>query len=195
MNIQFTKKRTIMIAALVIISALFTYFSFAKLVKIDVGPAIGSKAAPFTVLNTAGKTVKIDDFMASKGLIVLFFRSADWCPFCKRHLKELNDYADKYKALGYGVVAISYDTPTILNDFSRKNDLTYPLLSDQAAATIKAYNILNSKYSLGDDNYGIPYPGIVIINPQGNIEHKYFFEGYIKRVKFPELYQQLLSIK
>jgi len=169
--------------------------SFAQTPSIDIGPEVGDKAPTLTVIDKNKISLGIDNLSASKGLIVLFFRSADWCPFCKRHLIELNEYADKLKALGYGVVAISYDSPEILAQFSQMHNLTYPLLSDQGAATMKAYGILNAKYKVSDENYGIPYPGVVIITPDGNIGHKYFFEGYRKRVKFADLYQRLNSVK
>lgn len=169
--------------------------AIAQNVSIDVGPTVGDKAPSLNVIDQKKMTMNIKDLTAEKGLIVLFFRSADWCPFCKRHLIELNGYADKFKALGYGVSAISYDSTDTLNEFSKLNTLTFPLLSDQSAATVKAYDILNTQYKMGDENYGIPYPGVVIINAKGDVAYKYFFEGYRKRVKFSELYQQLSMIK
>jgi peroxiredoxin len=174
---------------------LFSLPSFAKSVSIDVGPTVGDKAPSLTVIDKNKTAMSIDDLTAKKGLIILFFRSADWCPFCKKHLIELQRYADKFKALGYGVAAISYDNTEILNSFIQAHNLTYPLLSDQSAATVKAYGVLNKDYKIGDDNYGIPYPGVVIINPAGKIDHKYFFKGYRKRVKFVELYEQLNAVK
>jgi peroxiredoxin len=183
------------VIAILLSLTLFSIPSFATSVSIDVGPKVGDKAPSLTVIDHNNKTMNIDELTADKGLIILFFRSADWCPFCKKHLVELQGYADKFKALGYGVAAISYDNTEILKSFTQKHNLTYPLLSDQLAATVKAYGILNKDYEMGDDNYGIPYPGVVIINPAGNIDHKYFFKGYRKRVKFVELYQQLNSNK
>ena len=174
---------------------LFSSLSFAKSVSINVGPSVGEKAPSLTVIDKNKTAVNIDDLTAEKGLIILFFRSADWCPFCKKHLVELQGYADKFKALGYGIAAISYDNTEILNSFIQAHNLTYPLLSDQSAATVKAYGVLNKDYKIGDDNYGIPYPGVVIINPAGKIDHKYFFKGYRKRVKFVELYEQLNAVK
>jgi hypothetical protein len=54
-----------------------------------------------------------------------------------------------------------------------------------------AYGILNKAYTKGDDNYGIPYPGIVIVNKKGKVIHKYFYEGYKNRVDFTKLYEKL----
>ena len=173
---------------------LFSVPSFSKNISIDVGPSVGDKAPALTVIDNNNTALNINDLTADKGLIVLFFRSADWCPFCKRHLIEFQEFADKFKALGYGIAAISYDNTDILKAFMLENNLSYPLLSDQEATTVKAYGILNKDYKIGDENYGIPYPGVVIISPKGSIAHKYFFKGYRKRVKFVDLYQQLSAI-
>jgi peroxiredoxin len=188
--------KSIFVTSIIAISlTLFCFDSFAKYVSIDVGPMVGDKAPSLTVIDKNKKIVNIDDLTSDKGLIVLFFRSADWCPFCKKHLVELQGYAEKFKALGYGVAAISYDDTEVLKNFTQEHNLSYQLLSDQSAATVKAYGVLNKDYKMGDDNYGIPYPGVVIINPSGNIDHKYFFKGYRKRVKFVELYEQLSADK
>jgi hypothetical protein len=40
-------------------------------------------------------------------------------------------------------------------------------------------------------DYGIPYPGVVVINEHGELLHSYFYQGFKKRVKFEQLYQQL----
>lgn len=159
--------------------------------SIDVGPALNKKAPAITVLNTENKPVAINELSGDKGLIMLFFRSADWCGFCKKHLIELNDNAKQLTQLGYGLAAISYDSTSILNTFAKEKELTYPLLSDQNAKTMSAYNILRNDYAIDDDNYGIPYPGVVVIDNKGNVIHKHFFEGYKKRVKFSALYSQL----
>ena len=161
--------------------------------NIDVGPELGKPAPPITVMSTLQQPVTIEQLSGDKGLIILFFRSADWCPFCKRHLIELNDYAEKFRKLGYGLAAISYDNTAILKAFSEHKNISYPLLSDQDVKTMSAYNIVNSQYAVGDDNYGIPYPGVVIIDNASKVIDKHFFKGYKNRVKFSELYFQLVN--
>lgn len=194
---MFLTKKFMMYTSIITLLSIFTLFNIFNTKSFatpnTIGPEIGNKAPAFNALNTLNVKVNITELSAEKGLIVLFFRSADWCPFCKRHLIELNDYADKFKALGYGLTGISYDSTKTLNNFTHEHTLKYPLLSDQAANTIKAYDILNQDYSMGDEHYGIPYPGVVIINSNGKVSDKYFFKGFRKRVKFDELYEKLKS--
>jgi peroxiredoxin len=161
--------------------------------NIEVGPELGKSAPPITVINTLQESVNIAQLSGEKGLIILFFRSADWCPFCKRHLIELNDHAEKFRKLGYGLAAISYDNTEVLKAFSENKNISYPLLSDQQVKTMSAYNIVNSKYAVSDDNYGIPYPGVVIIDNTRKVINKHFFKGYKNRVKFSDLYSELAN--
>ena len=186
-NFSLTKKVGMTLFSLLVI---FTNNSFAN-TSIDVGPVIGKKAPDITVTNTQRLPVNIKELSSDKGLIILFFRSADWCPFCKKHLIELNEQANQFTELGYGLAAISYDDTHILKKYAEQQSISYPLLSDQQAKTISAYGILNKNYAQDDDNYGIPYPGVVVIDNKGNVTHKHFFKGYKNRVKFSELYLQL----
>jgi peroxiredoxin len=165
--------------------------AFSAQETLSVGPNVGSKAPMLSTVNVQGDSQSIKQLSGDKGLVILFFRSADWCPFCKKHLVELNEQAEKFKALGYGLAGVSYDNTEILQNFAKQQKISYPLLSDQKAKTVLAYGILNTQYAIGDDNYGIPYPGVVVINKQGKVTHKHFFEGYKKRVKFTELHHQL----
>ena len=187
LNIKIKNKITISF-----LSLLFLFATSALANKnIDVGPTLGKKAPEITVKNTQQQPVNINQLSGNNGLIILFFRSADWCPFCKKHLIELDEHAKQFTQLGYGLAAISYDNTSILKKFAEQEELNYPLLSDQKVQTMSAYNIVNNDYVLGDDNYGIPYPGVVVIDNKGNVIHKHFFKGYKKRVRFSELYLQL----
>ncbi len=191
-NNQLNNIKKIVIAGILLcLLAVIYVFFFSKLTAIEVGPVLNQKAPDIYVVDTNKKATSIPELSGEKGLIMVFFRSADWCPFCKRHLIELNGIASQFKALGYGVSAISYDSPDILEAFSQQENINYSLLSDQQVNTMQAYNIVNAQYALGDENYGIPYPGVVVVNPAGDVVYKYFYEGYMRRVKFADLYQQL----
>ena len=172
--------------------ALITFSSSAEQPPIDTGPNLGSNIPSLTVLDQFGDKQQLANIRGKKGSIIVLFRSADWCPFCKRHLLELNGEVDKFKQKGYGVTAISYDSPAILRMFAQKNKLKFSLLSDQNVETFKALHVVNKDNEPGDRHYGIPYPGVIVVNNQGQIVHKYFYEGYKKRVKFKQLLSELM---
>jgi len=172
--------------------ALIAFSSMAEQPPLDTGPELGSKILPLVVLDQFGDRQQLANIMGEKGSIIVLFRSADWCSFCQRHLLELNDEADKFKQMGYGVTAISYDSPDILRTFAQEKKLKFSLLSDQNVKTFKALNVVNKDKKPGDRHYGIPYPGVIVVNSHGKIMHTYFFEGYKKRVRFKKLVSDLM---
>ncbi len=80
-----------------------------------------------------------------------------------------------FDAAGIAVYALSYDDSDALRDFRDAHGITYTLLSDPDSDVIRSFGILNTL--IDPDNhpwYGIPYPGTYVVNPQGEITHKFF---------------------
>lgn len=148
----------------------------------DLGPAVGT-AIPHDLssVDTSGANQNFNTVKGEKGAVVVFFRSADWCPFCQRQLIKLEKIAKDIEKNGYELVAISHDTPKILAKFAKRRKISYTLLSDKNSAIISAFGILNEAYKEGDRKYGIPHPIVFIINKQGTIEQKFFRESYRER--------------
>jgi len=81
-----------------------------------------------------------------------------------------------------GVAAISYDSVGALKNFADRQHIEYPLLSDPESKIIRAFDILNDTVKPGTFSYGIPYPGVYILDAQGKVEAKYFEDDYKDRV-------------
>ncbi len=178
----------LLLASAAFLSLLLTTITQAeKLKSIPVGPELNSQAPEITVINTQKQNQSLKDIYGEKGAVIVFFRSADWCPFCKRHLIELNEVADQVKAKGYNMVGISYDSPEVMQQFTRDKSIKFPLLSDIGAKTVNDYGILNQQYKKGHRFYGIPLPGVLVINAEGKITDKHFFKGYKTRVTASDL--------
>lgn len=80
------------------------------------------------------------------------------------------------------MVAITYDAPELQQAFIEAGSVAYPFLSDVDAESFQALGILNDEYEPGDENYGIPFPGIYVLNPELEIVGKVFEERYQIRV-------------
>jgi peroxiredoxin len=109
-------------------------------------------------------------------------RSFDWCPYCMRQMIELNRIAGQFAAAGIGLVAITYDAPEAQQAFAEKHGITIPMLSDIDALSFKTLGILNEQYQPGDHHYGIPHPGMIVIDRDGYVVGKLFLEAYSSRV-------------
>jgi peroxiredoxin Q/BCP len=90
----------------------------------------------------------------------------------QKDLKDLNE-------AGVVVVGISYDPVEVLEKFATKSKIEFPLLSDPDHATIVAYGLLN-KEAKGKAE-GVPYPGTMILDKDGVIRAKLFFDGVVNR--------------
>jgi peroxiredoxin len=148
----------------------------------DPGPAVGSHF-PGLQATYQGRTVTlINEFAGINGTVFLASRSYDWCPYCMRQLLQLQENKDGFDAAGIGLVAITYDDPAVQQKFIDKYAITIPVLSDINALSFKTLGILNLNYATGDSRYGIPHPGMIIIDPDGQVVGKLFVEDYTTRV-------------
>ncbi|MEM6706516.1 MAG: redoxin domain-containing protein [Acidobacteriota bacterium] len=97
-------------------------------------------------------------------------------------LRELRDAISKFDEHDVRVYAISYDDQEALAEFSEKQSLPFPLLSDIDSEVIRKFGILNEQVTKNDGLlYGIPYPGVYVIDEQGFVTAKFFHDSYKKR--------------
>lgn len=97
-------------------------------------------------------------------------------------LGELQDHVEAFAEAGIGIVVITYDSPELQQNFIDAGDITYPFISDIDAATMITLGILNEEYSPGDRAYGIPHPGVFVVDPDERIVGKIFVDSYRIRV-------------
>jgi AhpC/TSA family/Thiol:disulfide interchange protein DsbD, N-terminal len=105
----------------------------------------------------------------------------------------LEESRKEFKKKGLGVAAISYDSREVLRDFSRRKQITIPLLSDPDSKIIRAFGILNTSIQPGQPNYGIPFPGTYLVNQHGVVVSKFFEEDYRSRYAMGTVYTRLFG--
>lgn len=128
-----------------------------------------------------GNIQSLDTLKGDKGTVLVFVRSADWCPYCQVQLLDLRSDAAPIEELGYNIVAVSYDKPELLKAFKDKYKFPYPMLSDEGSVVIKELGILNDKYDEGHFAYGVPYPTVYVLGHDGSVQAVLAEEGYKKR--------------
>lgn len=148
---------------------------------IELGPKVGAKAPAFSIMDTTGSRQTLASVVGAKGVTLVFVRSADWCPFCKTQLKNLNEVAGELEKLGWPMVGVSYDPTEILAGFAKANGLVYPLMSDTGSKAIDAFGIRNEGVSGSPRFNGIPHPIILFIAKDGTVKAKLYEEAYQKR--------------
>ncbi|MBI3939575.1 MAG: redoxin domain-containing protein [Acidobacteria bacterium] len=79
------------------------------------------------------------------------------------------------------MAGISYDSGEILRHFTGRVGIHYPLLSDSDSSVIRSFGIFNSNVPRDHAWYGVPFPGIYIVDAGGRVQKKYFEENYRNR--------------
>ena len=148
----------------------------------DPGPAVGSRFPGLQATYKGRVVTLLDEFAGPNGTVFIASRSVNWCPYCMRQMIQLQENKAGFDAAGIGTVAITYDEPSLQQAFIDKFGITIPLLSDDHALSFKTLGILNEDYAPGDFQYGIPHPGMIVIDGSGNVVGKLFLEAYSSRV-------------
>jgi peroxiredoxin len=99
-----------------------------------------------------------------------------------KQLVQLQETLQFFQEAGIGVVGMTYDAPEAQARFAANRGIEYPMLSDVDAVTVNALGIRNAEYEPGHSAYGIPYPGIYVLDADLIIREKIFVEGYETRV-------------
>ena len=106
----------------------------------------------------------------------------------------MQEHVDAYEQAGVGIVVITYDEPELQQVFVNAGGITYPFISDIDASTMNALGILNEQYEPGEPAYGIPHPGVFVVNPNNEIVGKIFVESFRERVDGEGALQYALGV-
>jgi peroxiredoxin len=163
----------------------------------QVGLAVGQKAPGFSARDQSGAAQTLDSLKGAKGTVLLFYRSADWCPYCKGQLIQLQAAKARFEKQGIKLAGVSYDSVDILKFFADRRKIEFPLLSDPDSKIIRLYQVLNSEAT--GPNQGMARPGYFFIDTEGVIREKFFESKYRERLTgngvlaklFPELGEEV----
>jgi len=150
----------------------------------EIGLAIGQQAPAFTLTDQNGKQVSLDSLLKNGPVAIVFYRSADWCMYCKMRLIQIQRNLGELQASGLQVVGISYDSLASVKRFADGQKIAFPLLSDVGSKTIEAYAMLNKAEGDGTANHGI-----IVLGKDGVVRAKLFPVSHDDR----EVMDQLLG--
>jgi len=108
---------------------------------------VGDKAPNFTLTSDSKSPISLKDFQG-KNTVVLFFPLA-FTGVCTTELCTIRDDISAYQNLDAEVLAISVDSPFVLEEFKKQQNLNFPLLSDFNATTSAEYGALYDDFVLG----------------------------------------------
>jgi peroxiredoxin len=161
---------------------------------IDIGPQVGTRIPALHAIDASGNPATLASISGKHGVVLLFFRSAKWCPYCEAQLIEFKAAQAPLEARGYRLAALSYDATDVQAAFVAKHQIAYQLLSDRKSVTIDAWGLRDPQYRLIPIANGVPKPAIFVISPTGVIQAKLAKEGYKVRPSVAEVLAAVDSI-
>lgn len=99
--------------------------------------AVGVEAPAFTLKDSDGQSVSLDQFAGKK--VVLFFFPKDETPGCTAQVCALRDSYHRYQEEGIVLLGVNYATPAQHASFKEHHHLPFTLLSDEHKEVAKKY--------------------------------------------------------
>jgi peroxiredoxin len=125
------------------------------------GYKVGDKAIGFTLKNVDGTMVSTSDYPDAKGFIVIF--TCNHCPYSVAYEDRIIELDQKYKKMGYPVIAINPNDPDVQPEDSfekmvvraREKGFTFPYLFDEGQKVYPVYGATRT-------------PHVYLLNREGN---------------------------
>lgn len=148
----------------------------------DRGPQVGTAIPTIRGLFNGQEITNLNDLAGANGTVFVVNRSLEWCPFCMRQSIELQNMKQAFDDEGIAIVMMTYDSPDLQQAFIDRHSIEFPVLSDVNAESFANLGVLREEYGPEDNNYGLPYPGMIVVDTEGVIKGKLFIESYSYRV-------------
>ncbi len=162
----------------------------------DPGPAVG-ETFPDTLdrADQSGQHRNLDSLMGEKGLAVFFVRSADWCPFCKGQLVDVNRHLQAFETLGLNVVSVSVDEVPLIAAFAEQQHIGYTMLADPKGDINLKLGIRDEQYPVGSAQYGVPRPVLYVLDRSRTIRLRYMEPTYRTRPDLDGVLRDIAELK
>jgi AhpC/TSA family/Disulphide bond corrector protein DsbC len=107
---------------------------------------------------------------------------------------ELEQNVAQFEKLGLKVAGLSYDTPAVLKNFADRKGIHFPLLADPDSKIITELGLLNEEVPKSSPFFGVPYPGVYILDAKGNVSAKYFEDDFRQRFTAADILVQRFGV-
>ena len=164
---------------------------------------VGDKAPEFTLRDSDGNDVVLKELLAEGPVVLTFYRGV-WCPYCNIELQALEAVAEDIRSRGATLLAISMQGSADSRKSQRDNNLSYPILTDQAGElshqfglrwTLQPYVIdFHKMFKVelptihNDGEWNLPMPARYVIDSDGAIAYAEVNPDYTRRPEPSDLF-------
>lgn len=178
-----------------------------KKIKEAKGLQPGETVNDFSAVDLNDNVFTLSEALKKGPLVVIFYRG-QWCPFCNKHLKTLEQSLDKIYEKGASVVAISPEKSEFLKRTADKTNASFSLLFDEEYKIAEAFDaafrptkferaiynkILKAdlKNAHSGESEQLPIPATFIIGTDSKISWRHFDPDYKKRSKVDDIVKNI----
>jgi peroxiredoxin len=175
----------------------------------QVGPQglkLNSAAPDFIAKDENGAVFHLKSNL-TKGPVLLVFYRGQWCPYCNKELKALEDSLTLIVRKGATLVAVTPELQENVSKTIAKTGATYPILHDEGLKIMKSYDVayeVDSTWTArylkfgvdvarnnGSNGNNLPVPAIYIIDRKGIIVYRFFEPDFRIRPSVAEMISHL----
>ncbi len=171
------------------------------------GLKAGDKAPEFMAKDNNGKTVDLKALLKTHQSVVLFFYRGQWCPYCNKHIQQLQDSLQMLTGKGAYVVGVTPETSENINKTIEKTHASFSMVKDKDYTIMKAYDVnyvmdpttvakykthgIDLEQNNGNTDHVLPVPATYIIDKSGKIKYVQFDKDYRKRPSVATIISEL----
>ncbi len=176
-------------------------------VSAQIGLENGGQAPEFVAKDNSGKTLDLKRLLKSHKAVVLFFYRGQWCPYCNKQIKELQDSLQLLTGKGAYVIGVTPETGENINKTIDKTHASFSIIQDDGYKIMKAYDVnytvndammarmktygIDLEKNNGNTDHVLPVPATYVIDRSGKIIFVHFDKDYTKRASVSSILNAL----
>lgn len=129
-----------------------------------------AKAPNFSAEATGEQTLSLKDFKGKN--LVIYFYPKDNTPGCTTEGQNFRDLYSEFQKLNTEILGVSKDSVRVHENFKKKHEFPFDLLSDPDEAVCKAFDVIKLKKLYGKEYMGIER-STFLIDGKGNIKQEW----------------------
>lgn len=127
----------------------------------------GDTAPAFSLQDANDDTVSLANYAGQK--VIIYFYPKAMTPGCTTQACDFRDRLERFTADGYQILGVSPDPVDKLTKFTEKEELNFPVLSDEDHAVAEAYGAWGEKKNYGKVSVGL-IRSTIVVNEEGTVD-------------------------
>lgn len=168
---------------------------------------VGEKAPVIIGIDQNGKEINSLEILKEKQIMLLFYRG-NWCPYCRKHLKSLQENLEEFTKKGIYVIVVTPEVTEKTTETAEKLNVSFSIIYDKDNKIMNDYKVafdVNEKNVTSyfnftkkkikdyndDGNDVLPVPATYLIDNKCKIAYVQYDTDYKNRSDFKEILKSL----